>query len=167
MDEPTNDLDVETLELLEELLTEYQGTLLVISHDREFLDNVVSSTLVLEGDGKVGEYVGGYSDWLRQRPATTVATPKLAEAKTATPTLAPAPPAEAKRKLSYKDARELEQLPGRIEALEADIAARTGAMNDPDFFRQDNATVLKANEALAKLQAELDTAYARWSELDA
>ena len=163
MDEPTNDLDVETLELLEELLTEYQGTLLLVSHDREFLDNVVSSTLVLEGDGQIGEYVGGYSDWLRQRPTAT--TPKTAEAKTAAATPA-AVPAEPKRKLSYKDARELEQLPGRIETLEADIAVRTDAMNDPDFFRQDNAAVMKANEALAKLQAELETAYARWSELD-
>jgi ABC transport system ATP-binding/permease protein len=167
MDEPTNDLDVETLELLEELLTEYQGTLLLVSHDREFLDNVVSSTLVLEGHGKIGEYVGGYSDWLRQRPAPTAATSKSTGAGLAAQAATPAPVAEAKRKLSYKDARELEQLPGRIEVLEADIAARTEAMNDPEFFRQDNATVTKANEALAKLQAELDTAYARWAELDA
>ena len=166
MDEPTNDLDVETLELLEELLTEYQGTLLLVSHDREFLDNVVSSTLVLEGDGKVGEYVGGYTDWLRQRPALSAAPSsavKPADAKIAAPASAPAEP---KKKLSYKDARELEQLPARIEALEADIAARTEAMNDPDFFRQDNATVMKANETLASLQRDLDAAYARWSELD-
>ncbi len=164
MDEPTNDLDVETLELLEELLTDYQGTLLLVSHDREFLDNVVSSTLVLEGDGKVGDYVGGYSDWLRQRPASA-STAKAADAKASAP--ASAPIAEAKKKLSYKDARELEQLPARIETLEADIAARTEAMNDPDFFRQDNAAVLKANEALVALQRDLDAAYARWSELDA
>ena len=167
MDEPTNDLDVETLELLEELLTEYQGTLLLVSHDREFLDNVVSSTLVLEGGGKVGEYVGGYSDWLRQRPALSAApaaTGKPADTKSATPTAIPA--SEPKKKLSYKDARELEQLPARIEALEADISARTEAMNDPDFFRQDNAAVMKANEALAALQRDLDAAYARWSELD-
>jgi ATP-binding cassette subfamily F protein uup len=165
MDEPTNDLDVETLELLEELLTEYQGTLLLVSHDREFLDNVVSSTLVLEGDGKIGEYVGGFTDWLRQRPAALAPSMKAIGSK---PTAAaPAPTPEAKRKLSYKDARELEQLPGRIEKLEADIAERTEAMNDPDFYRQDNASVLKANESLAKLQAELDTAYARWAELDA
>ncbi|QNK00049.1 ATP-binding cassette domain-containing protein [Dyella telluris] len=166
MDEPTNDLDVETLELLEELLTEYQGTLLLVSHDREFLDNVVSSTLVLEGHGSIGEYVGGYSDWLRQRPAPSASRP--AETKgTSAPAATPAAAAEPKRKLSYKDARELEQLPGRIEALEADIAARTEAMNDPDFYKQDNAAVMKANDAVAKLQAELDTAYARWSELDA
>lgn len=164
MDEPTNDLDVETLELLEELLTQYQGTLLLVSHDREFLDNVVSSTLVLEGEGKIGEYVGGYTDWLRQRPSALAPSIKSLESKTVA--AAAAPVAEAKRKLSYKDARELEQLPKRIETLEADIAARSEAMNDPDFFRQDNAALTKANEALSKLQAELDTAYARWAELD-
>lgn len=164
MDEPTNDLDVETLELLEELLTEYQGTLLLVSHDREFLDNVVSSTLVLEGDGKIGEYVGGYTDWLRQRRAPLAPSIKSLESKSVAAVAAPA--LEAKRKLSYKDARELEQLPKRIETLEADIAARSEAMNDPDFFRQDNAALTKANEVLSKLQAELDTAYARWAELD-
>ncbi|MCP1373887.1 ATP-binding cassette domain-containing protein [Dyella lutea] len=166
MDEPTNDLDVETLELLEELLTDYPGTLLLVSHDRAFLDNVVTSTLVLEGDGRVGEYVGGYSDWLRQRPT---AVPATAAAPAAAPPAALAPAAAstvAKRKLSFKDQRELEQLPARIEALENDIAERTAAMSEPAFFRQDSAAVTAANEALAKTQAELDAAYARWSELD-
>ena len=168
MDEPTNDLDVETLELLEELLTEYQGTLLLVSHDREFLDNVVSSTLVLEGDGKVGEYVGGYSDWLRQKPANRSAAeiPEPA-VKAAKPEIPAATSNEKpKRKLSYKDARELEQLPARIEQLEADLAARAQAMNEPAFFQQDSAAIQQANEALAKAQAELDSAYARWTELD-
>ncbi|MGN2247495.1 ATP-binding cassette domain-containing protein [Frateuria sp. GZRR35] len=163
MDEPTNDLDVETLELLEELLTEYQGTLLLVSHDRAFLDNVVSSTLVLEGEGKVGEYVGGYSDWLRQRPAA----PAPALAKSAAVPAAPAPaPAAARRKLNFKEQRELEQLPARIEQLETEIAARTAAMNEPAFFQQDSTAIVQANETIAKLQAELDTAYARWSELE-
>jgi ATP-binding cassette subfamily F protein uup len=163
MDEPTNDLDVETLELLEELLTEYQGTLLLVSHDRAFLDNVVSSTLVLEGEGQVGEYIGGYTDWLRQRPdARRVQAEKVAAAAP----VAAAEPAKAKRKLSYKDARELEQLPVRIEQLEADIAAKTAAMNDPGFYQQDNAAIVRANDALSAVQAELDAAYARWSELD-
>jgi ABC transport system ATP-binding/permease protein len=170
MDEPTNDLDVETLELLEELLTEYKGTLLLVSHDREFLDNVVSSTLVLEGDGQVGDYVGGYSDWLRQKPAerrvgesgSTTAEP----AKPApTPELA-ANSDKPKRKLSYKDARELEQLPARIEQLEADVAARAEAMNDPSFYQQDSAAIQRANDALAKVQAALELAYARWTELE-
>jgi ATP-binding cassette subfamily F protein uup len=169
MDEPTNDLDVETLELLEELLTEYKGTLLLVSHDREFLDNVVSSTLVLEGDGKVGEYVGGYSDWLRQkpvdRPFAEAPTPVAKPAKTADVPAAPSSD-KPKRKLSYKDARELEQLPARIEQLEAEIAKHADAMNDPSFYQQDNAAIQQANEALAKAQAELDSAYARWAELD-
>ncbi|WP_266168353.1 ATP-binding cassette domain-containing protein [Dyella subtropica] len=168
MDEPTNDLDVETLELLEELLTEYQGTLLLVSHDREFLDNVVSSTLVLEGNGQIGEYVGGYSDWLRQRPAAAAAI-AAAVAKPGLVRNEPAPvaPAAPKRKLNFKDARELEQLPALIETLENDIAARSAAMNEPTFFQQDSASIIKANEALAKAQAELDAAYARWAELDA
>lgn len=168
MDEPTNDLDVETLELLEELLTEYKGTLLLVSHDREFLDNVVSSTLVLEGEGKVGEYVGGYSDWLRQKPSQTSASATSA-AKPAPMAAAPAATSnsdKAKRKLSYKEARELEQLPARIEQLEGQIAAQAAAMNEPSFYQQDNAAIQRANKALAQLQAELDQAYARWSELE-
>ena len=173
MDEPTNDLDVETLELLEELLADYPGTLLLVSHDRAFLDNVVTSTLVLEGDGKVGEYVGGYSDWLRQRSAAVRHPGEGREPAATTPTRAdPSPDSglrrndEPKRKLSYKDARELEQLPARIERLESDIAARSEAMNDPAFYQQDSTAIVQANETLAKLQAELDTAYARWAELD-
>ncbi|MGC1547507.1 MAG: ATP-binding cassette domain-containing protein [Rhodanobacter sp.] len=165
MDEPTNDLDVETLELLEELLTEYQGTLLLVSHDRAFLDNVVSSTLVLEGNGQIGEYIGGYSDWLRQRPAAAAAI----AAATAKPGLVrdePTPAPAAKRKLSFKEQRELEQLPARLEQLESDIAKRTEAMNDPAFFQQDSAAILKANQAIAALQAELDIAFSRWSELE-
>jgi ATP-binding cassette subfamily F protein uup len=163
MDEPTNDLDVETLELLEELLGEYAGTLLLVSHDRAFLDNVVSGTLVLEGDGQVGDYVGGYSDWIRQRrpQASTggnVSAPKPAAAVVAT---------AAKRKLSFKEQRELELLPAKLEQLEADIAARTEAMNAPGFFQQDSAAIVKANEAIATLQAELDKTFARWEALEA
>ena len=175
MDEPTNDLDMETLELLEELLLDYPGTLLLVSHDRDFLDNVVTSTLVLEGDGRLGDYVGGYSDWLRQRPAP--ATPARTAATAARPTPAPAPApaspppvpaaeAPARKKLSYKDQRELEQLPGRIEQLETEIAAHTAALQDPAFYRQDGAAQQQANAALARLQAELDAAYARWDALD-
>jgi len=164
MDEPTNDLDVETLELLEELLAGYQGTLLLVSHDREFIDNVVTSTLVLEGDGRVGEFVGGYADWLRQRrPERPVeATKREPEPSSPAASSAPSP----RRKLSYKDARELELLPARIETLENEIAARTQAMHDPAFFKQDSAAITAANQILAARQAELDTAYARWQELD-
>ena len=167
MDEPTNDLDMETLELLEELLADYRGTLLLVSHDRDFLDNVVTSTLVLEGQGQLGEYVGGYTDWLRQRPppggapaADAASGQRGHVAQTPAPT-----PAPAKKKRSYKDQRELEQLPARIERLEADIAARADAMNDPAFFQQGNAAIVAANEALAALQADLDAAYARWEAL--
>ncbi|MDF3980589.1 ATP-binding cassette domain-containing protein [Luteibacter sp. PPL201] len=164
MDEPTNDLDVETLELLEELLGEYTGTLLLVSHDRDFIDNVVTSTLVLEGDGAIGEYVGGYSDWLRQKPAVqprAAATP----GKPAAPAVVAAP-APAKKKLSFKEQRELELLPAKLEELENEIARRTAAMTDPKYFQQDAATMTKANEELARLQAELDAAFARWESLE-
>jgi ATP-binding cassette subfamily F protein uup len=166
MDEPTNDLDVETLELLEELLGEYPGTLLLVSHDRDFLDNVVTSTLVMEGNGRVGDYVGGYSDWLRQRPASSIAATAAAVSKPAPVAVAPVP-AAAKRKLSYKDARELEQMPARIEMLEQRVAAMTAEINEPAFYQRDSAAITAHNVALAAVQAELDAAYARWAELDA
>ncbi|WP_031372232.1 ATP-binding cassette domain-containing protein [Lysobacter antibioticus] len=165
MDEPTNDLDVETLELLEELLGDYTGTLLLVSHDRDFLDNVVTSTLVMEGEGRVGEYVGGYSDWVRQRA-------NAAARSVANKTVAPKPDAEAaapvvaKRKLSYKDARELEQLPAKIEALETRLAELTAQMNQPSFYQRDAAAINAHNATLAEAQATLDAAYARWAELD-
>ncbi|HEY4294093.1 ATP-binding cassette domain-containing protein [Luteibacter sp.] len=164
MDEPTNDLDVETLELLEELLNEYTGTLLLVSHDRDFIDNVVTSTLVLEGDGIVGEYIGGYSDWLRQRPVAQAA--KGAAKAALAPAPAAATPAAPKKKLSFKEQRELELLPAKLEELEAEIARRTAAMNDPKYFQQDAAAIARSNEDLAKVQAELDVAFARWEELE-
>ncbi len=184
MDEPTNDLDVETLELLEELLGEYSGTLLLVSHDRDFLDNVVTSTLVMEGDGRVGEYVGGYSDWLRQRPAG-MAGASADSAKTGTSadgtanrlspaTTMPAPgsgagpaaTASGKRKLSYKDARELEALPGRIETLETELAALSAQLADPTFYRNDSDAISAHNARIEQVQAELDSAYLRWTELE-
>ena len=168
MDEPTNDLDVETLELLEELLGDYPGTLLLVSHDRDFLDNVVTSTIVMEGEGRIGEYVGGYSDWLRQRPQdATKSDPRLRGDDEQTPAAKPAAPSPARAKLSYKDARELEQLPVRIETLETELARRTAAMNEPAFYQRDAAAIGEDNAALARLQVELDAAYARWAELDA
>src|SRR4249919_3467690 len=165
MDEPTNDLDVETLELLEELLADYEGTLLLVSHDRDFLDNVVTSTLVLQdgGAGRIGEYVGGYSDWLRQRPpASSALQPKsLPVARTDTPA------APVRRKLSYKDTRELEALPARIEALETALTQLTARMNDSAFYQQDGSAITAHNVEMARAQAELDAAYARWEELEA
>jgi ATP-binding cassette subfamily F protein uup len=168
MDEPTNDLDVETLELLEELLASYPGTLLLVSHDREFLDNVVTSTLVLEGDGRVGDYVGGYSDWQRQSQRSAA---ERKPERAAAPAAAAAAPAAAsgaeKRKLSYKETRELEALPQRIETLEERIAALGASMQAPDFYRQDGAAIAAVNAELAALQAELDAAYLRWQTLEA
>ena len=173
MDEPTNDLDVETLELLEELLGEYGGTLLLVSHDREFLDNVVTSTLVMEGDGRVGEYVGGYSDWLRQRPASSrsplpaVGNAAVAAKPAASATPDPAPPVQPqRRKLSYKDQRELDLLPARIEELEARMAELTEAMAQPAFFQQPRDAVAAHQTKLADTQAQLDGCYARWEELE-
>ncbi|HET9032514.1 MAG TPA: ATP-binding cassette domain-containing protein [Dokdonella sp.] len=164
MDEPTNDLDVETLELLEEMLVDYAGTLLLVSHDREFLDNVVTSTLALEGEGRVGEYVGGYAEWLRQRPQAMAMRTHNEAAAEKVEALAPLP---TRRKLAYKEMRELEKLPAEIETLEKRIGELTLAMNDPAFFKQPADTIVSANETMAKAQAELDHAYARWQELEA
>jgi len=167
LDEPTNDLDVETLELLEERLMAYQGTILLVSHDREFLDNVVGSTLVFEGGGRVGEFVGGYSDWERQvTPREVAAQPR--PAATAPPVAAAGgAPRKAQAKLSYKDQRELDQLPERIESLEAELAARQAALADPALYREDGAKVAAAKAALASVEETLATAYARWDELEA
>jgi ABC transport system ATP-binding/permease protein len=162
LDEPTNDLDADTLDLLEEQLMQYQGTLLLVSHDREFVDNVVTSTLVFE-NGEVNEYVGGYQDWLRQRSQPVKQTDKKVAVK-----LAPASPtaASAKKKLSYKEQQELKELPGRIEALEKDIAALQAKMSDPTFFKNDSATVASTTSALAEKEQALELVFNRWSELE-
>jgi len=173
MDEPTNDLDVETLELLEEMLIDYPGTLILVSHDRAFLDNVVTSSLVMEGNGRVGDYVGGYTDWLRQRPiaqriaAAAASAPRLTP-QVATKPAAPAPVAvePAKRKLSYREQRELEQLPARIEVIDGEIAGLTAQIQDPAFYRQPAEAVSAANARLSSLQSELEQAYARWQALE-
>lgn len=164
MDEPTNDLDMETLELLETLLMDYNGTLLLVSHDRSFLDNVVTSTLVFDGKGNVQEYVGGYEDWLRQRPkqqqvATKPATTKQDKTKQDKP--------GSKAKPSYKEQRELESLPQQIEALEKEQKTLHQAMAAADFYQQDKATIASAQERLAVLEAELGATYARWEKLEA
>ena len=168
MDEPTNDLDVETLELLEELLIDYPGTLILVSHDRAFLDNVVTSSLVMEGNGRVGDYVGGYSDWQRQRPVPVVAgvAPKLTPQVPRQAPAAPPPPVLVKRKLGFKEQRELEQLPLLIETLESQVAAETARVSSPELYREGSAAVQAANRQLSELQSRLESAYARWSELD-
>ena len=169
MDEPTNDLDVETLDLLEDLVAAYDGTLLLVSHDRAFLDNVVTSTLVFEGGGVVNEYVGGYSDWMRQRRSpkrSTVPAAAAARASDAAARSAAAPRVKARR-LSYKDQRELELLPDRIEALEAEQTRLQLVVGDPDLYRGDAARAAEAQQRLATLARELEAAFARWDALEA
>jgi ATP-binding cassette subfamily F protein uup len=129
---------------------------------------VVTSTLVLEGQGRLADYVGGYTDWVRQRPNALFNAESAAPAKASpSPVQTAGVVAEPKRKLSYKDQRELELLPARIEKLEAEIASRAASMNEPKFYQQDSAAILAFNEASAKLQEELEHAYQRWNELDA
>ncbi|HEY0720062.1 MAG TPA: ATP-binding cassette domain-containing protein [Gammaproteobacteria bacterium] len=163
MDEPTNDLDVETLELLEELLMEYSGTVLLVSHDRAFLNQVVTGIFAFEGNGHIGEYVGGYDDWLRQRPTAVVKTP-LAEAKSKS--VPAVEKAQKKNKMSYKEQRELETLPAQIEALENEQSALHSAMAAPDYFKQGNEVVARHTARLAELEQQLAIAYARWDELE-
>lgn len=165
MDEPTNDLDLETLELLEELLLEYTGTLLLVSHDRAFLDNVVTSCLVFEANGRIQEYVGGYSDWLRQRPAPEP-TPAVKPKPAPTPSPKPSKPAMP-GKLSYNERRELEQLPARIEELEQRQRELHALTADPAFYKQDAAVFTQQLEELKCLEAELEASYGRWEELEA
>ena len=165
LDEPTNDLDMETLELLEELLVEYKGTVLLVSHDRAFLDNVVTSTLVFEGEGRVEEYVGGYSDWLRHRAKLAAAAKPVAAAKSSRPVAAGATPKPLK--LGFKAARELERAPAQIEALETEQAELVARISQPAFYQSDAAEQARVHERVSELIGELETAYARWAELEA
>ncbi len=166
LDEPTNDLDIESLELLEDTLQDYPGTLLLVSHDRAFLDNVVTQTLAAEGDGRWKEYAGGYGDWLRQRPAApTPAAAARAPAERPATTEPRAKPATGK--LSYKEQRELEQLPQAIEALEAEQRALAGAMAGPEYHKR-GADALRRDAARAvEIEQQLETAFERWAALDA
>lgn len=173
LDEPTNDLDIETLELLEEVLDSFQGTVLIVSHDRVFLDNVATSTLVFEGNGKVIEYIGGYDDWLRQG-----GSPKLLgvqdEKQTAVMIETTVQSAKSvvtqeqstKRKLSYKDQRELDALPAKIEALESELEILQEQVNNPDFYQQSTDVTSVVLEKLTNMQLELDGLLERWSELE-
>jgi ATP-binding cassette subfamily F protein uup len=162
LDEPTNDLDAETLELLEELLADFDGTVLTVSHDRAFLNNVVTSTIVFEPTG-VKEYSGGYDDWVRQRPPPP---PPLAAKKPAESARAPAPPPR-KVKLTWNQQRELEGLPARIEGLEAEIAALHETMADPAYYRGPADRIAADRKSLAGKESDLAAAYARWEELEA
>lgn len=165
LDEPTNDLDVETLEVLEDRLTEYSGTLIVVSHDREFLDNVVTSTIVFEDDGNIREYVGGYSDWLRQGHQLAI-TDNPFEIEARKRQVAERRKQNKSKKLSYKDQRELEQLPAEIEALEASIAELQTAIAEPGFYAQEQALVQGSLQELADKEALLEQRIERWGELE-
>jgi ATP-binding cassette subfamily F protein uup len=158
LDEPTNDLDIDTLDLLEELLINYKGTVILVSHDRAFLNNVVTSTLVFDGSGTIEQYVGGYDDWLRQRKTeqtAKVATPKV-QSKSSTPSI----------KLSYKDQRELDSLPAEIEGLEVSISEISGQISEPGFYQTDRAAIEVVEGRLANAQKQLAESYARWELLE-
>jgi ATP-binding cassette subfamily F protein uup len=164
LDEPTNDLDIETLELLESYLVDWPGTLLLVSHDRAFIDHVVTSTLVFEGDGKVQEYVGGYEDWLRQRPRQPLPIVDRESLRPAKPLVGGA--AAIKKKLSFKEQREMDDLPRRIERLEAEQAELHARIASPDFYKEPPGAIARALARADELKGSLHDAYARWDELD-
>jgi len=160
LDEPTNDLDIDTLDLLEELLIDYKGTILLVSHDRAFLNNVVTSTLVFEGDAVINQYIGGYDDWLRQRKVETASSEKAA-AKTQEK------PAASAKKRSYKVQRELDMLPAEIERLETEIGEISEQMNQADFYQSERSVTEAVEKNLSDLQQQLNHCYQRWEELEA
>ena len=168
LDEPTNDLDAETLEMLEERLVTFAGTVLVVSHDRSFLDNVVTSTLVFEPTGAGGpfavkDYVGGYADWLRQRPAVSGgAAPPVRRAAAA----APAATDTSRKKRSFKEQRELDGLPAMIETLEGEIATLHATFAQPDYYRQPGEILAADQARLRDLEARLAAAFTRWEALE-
>ncbi len=166
LDEPTNDLDIETLEVLEDLLLNYEGTLLLVSHDRAFLNNLVTSTLILSGDGEVKEYVGGYDDWQKQIESSSASQGKSPKPASTSQADSKADAKPAKRKLSYKEKRELEELPKRIEMLEAEQSQLTVKMEAPAFYQQESEKITQAVNRLDEIHHELSQAYHRWGELD-
>ena len=159
LDEPTNDLDIDTLDLLEELLIDYKGTIILVSHDRAFLNNVVTSTLVFEGKGVINQYVGGYDDWLRQRKNDTSSNPGALKKDKARATL-------SAKKLSYKDQRELDSLPKKIEGLEIQISEISIKMSDANFYTSDRTLITDAENQLAECQTQLSRCYERWELLE-
>jgi ATP-binding cassette subfamily F protein uup len=167
LDEPTNDLDLETLDVLEEMLGDYEGTVILISHDRDFLDRVVTSVIVPEGDGRWTEYAGGYTDMLAQRGADLkreTVKPVAIERNKAMP--ARSPSASPKRRLNFNEKHALETLPKTIARLQADIAAQQQLLDDPDLYNKDRRTFDQVSEALTKSQRELQEAEDRWLELE-
>jgi len=175
MDEPTNDLDTETLELLEEKMVDYDGTILLVSHDRQFLNNVVTSTMIMEGNGRVKEYIGGYDDWVEQRQAEEKSKREAEEAKSTAESKSKQNGSQNKksrkkskeRKLTYKERKELNALPARIEKLEAEQQELYDAMSDPSFYQQDEEDIMETRARLDELDRELEEIYDRWEELEA
>ena len=159
LDEPTNDLDIDTLDLLEELLIDYKGTIILVSHDRAFLNNVVTSTLVFEGNGSINQYIGGYDDWLRQRKTEQPASSQQ-------PAKAQTKASSASKKLSYKDQRELDNLPQEIENLETQIAELSEQISQPDFYRGDRNDIAETETRLSELQQQLSHCYDHWESLE-
>jgi len=168
LDEPTNDLDIETLELLEDIINQYQGTVLIVSHDREFIDNTCNSVWAFEGDGKITDIIGGYSDYeayaaylveqeKQQQQQTKQEKPVVQNQDK---------PQKKSNKLSYKLKLELEELPSKVEQLEKALDAQQVVVNDPDFFKQDAAITSEALNHLAQLESELEAAFERWEELE-
>jgi ATP-binding cassette subfamily F protein uup len=180
LDEPTNDLDLETLELLEAQLAEWPGTLLLVSHDRVFLDNVVTSTFLFDGEGHVQEYVGGYSDLLRQRPGDSGGSgapgrssrsgaserPPQLRREAVRDDSQPRATAVERKKLSYKEQRELESLPARIEALEAEQRRLNDTIAGPDFYKEPRETIHETLARVDELRDEIESGYRRWQELE-
>jgi ATP-binding cassette subfamily F protein uup len=164
LDEPTNDLDIETLELLEERLFDFGGTILLVSHDRAFLNNVVTSTIVFEGDGLLTEYAGGYDDWLAQRPTPKSPPDRPDKTKKID---ASVPEAPKSRKLGYMEARELEALPQKIESLETLQKSLYEKMTDPLFYKKDKADITRIKGELEKIEHDIENAYQRWYTLEA
>ena len=164
LDEPTNDLDAETLELLEELLLNYQGNVLLASHDRAFLNNLVTSILVFEGNGRITEYIGGYDDWLKQRKKNETKIPSRPKKSC---TKKPKPKRNGPKKLTFRENRELEDMPSLIESLEQEHAVLFGRMSDPSFYKNESAEIANTKEQLESLEIALEKAYKRWETLDA
>lgn len=163
LDEPTNDLDAETLDLLEELLLNYQGNVLLVSHDRAFLNNLVTSILVFEGDGRVVEYIGGYDDWLKQRKKDETKTPAKSVKRGSKKTKRKP---DAPRKLTFRENRELEDIPSLIESLELEHGKIFKDLSDPAFYKRESADIASAKERLESLETELEKAYQRWEALE-
>ncbi len=170
LDEPTNDLDIETLELLEEILLDFEGTVLLVSHDRDFMDNVITSLIVLDGQGNVNEYVGGYSDWQARGGSLSEARAGAAPSSPDVPVGASVDQEKQSRtkatKLSYKDQRELDKLPLKIEQLEQQQAQLEKQISEPGFYQSDRDQIQKVMKELAQVQEQLEAAFDRWGELE-